>query len=121
MKTYMTFCTAALLAGFAMTATAAEPMMNHSDEMKMMQSMDTNGDGLVSKAEFTKHHEAMWSKMPKTSTGMVDVKSMAPMKDSMGGGSMGKAPMNNGTLGNDSSMGRDATSADKRSPDTTKK
>ena len=52
------------------------------DHHKMM---DTNGDGMISKDEFMKHHEQMWERMKKNSDGMVDVKTM-PM---MGGGMMG--------------------------------
>jgi hypothetical protein len=44
------------------------------------KAMDTNGDGMLSRDEFTKHHEAMWLRMKKTSSGMVDLKSMEAMK-----------------------------------------
>jgi len=33
--------------------------------------IDSNGDGMISKAEFTKHHDAMWASMKKDSKGMV--------------------------------------------------
>lgn len=69
------------LAGFSMSAMAGD--MSH---MERHQSMDTNKDGLVSKAEFTSHHEKMWNDMKKTSAGVVDLKSM-PMGDKMNCGS----------------------------------
>ena len=123
MKTFNAACIAALLATSTMVATAGEPMMDHGDEMK---KMDTNGDGMVSKAEFTKFHDAMWMKMPKTSSGMVDIKAMQPMKGSMGtdsmeSGSMGSGSMGKGAMGNDSSMGQGSMSSDKQSSETRKK
>ncbi len=40
--------------------------MKHDNKM-----VDSNGDGMISKAEFMKHHETMWSSMKKDSKGMV--------------------------------------------------
>ena len=52
--------------------------------MKMdMKMMDTNGDGMISKDEFIKHHEIMYDKMKKSSNGMVSVKDMQMMMDEM--------------------------------------
>lgn len=45
--------------------------------------VDTNGDGVISKSEFTKHHEKMWNEMQKNSSGMVD---SSTWKSSMGHG-----------------------------------
>ncbi len=45
-------------------------------------SMDTNGDGMVSKKEWDRHHSAMWSKMKRTN-GMVP---MAEVDAQMKGG-----------------------------------
>jgi hypothetical protein len=39
-------------------------------------SMDTNGDGMISKQEYVSHHEAMFDKMDKGGKGMVPVKDM---------------------------------------------
>lgn len=50
--------------------------------MAMMKSMDTNGDGMISKKEFDTHHKMMWNKM-KPKKGMV---SMADMEAMMKGG-----------------------------------
>jgi hypothetical protein len=48
-----------------------------ADEMKgEMKSMDTNGDGKVSRDEFMSYHEKMWMGMKKDANGMVDAKSM---------------------------------------------
>ena len=48
-----------------------------------MKMMDTNGDGMISKEEFMKHHEAMFDKMKKDSNGMVSIKDMHMMMDGM--------------------------------------
>ena len=72
------------LASISMTAIAADPMTSKADVTRMEhhKSMDTNNDGLLSKEEFTSHHDQMWADMKKTSAGMVDVKTM-PMGGSM--------------------------------------
>jgi hypothetical protein len=46
--------------------------------MGMGKTMDANGDGMISKKEFDRHHEAMWKKM-KTKNGMVSVADMESM------------------------------------------
>ncbi len=50
-----------------------------------MKKMDANGDGMISKDEFMKHHEAMWDKMKKNSAGSVDMKDMEMMHKEMAG------------------------------------
>ncbi|MDB6061744.1 MAG: EF-hand domain pair family protein [Verrucomicrobiaceae bacterium] len=84
-----------LVAGVFITAGAAAfagDGMEHGMEMHDMKAMDTNGDGMISKAEFMKYHEAKFDKM-KNKDGMLDVKSMhdmgpgaADMKDTKGPG-----------------------------------
>jgi hypothetical protein len=69
------------LLAIASLATADDSMMNHG-HMAMMQAMDTNGDGKVSKDEYIAYYEKMWMKMKKDENGMVDVKSMG-MGDGM--------------------------------------
>lgn len=44
--------------------------------MRSMQTMDANGDGMVSKEEFVKSHETMFDAMPKNKDGLVDMKDM---------------------------------------------
>ena len=51
--------------------------------MQMMKMMDTNGDGMISRDEFMKHHEAMYDKMKKGSNGMVSVMDMQMMMQEM--------------------------------------
>ena len=62
-------------------ASGGGAMPMHS--MGMMKGMDANGDGMISKKEFDKHHTMMWNKM-KPKKGMV---SMADMEAMMKGGS----------------------------------
>ena len=49
-----------------------------------MKMMDTNNDGMITKDEFMKHHEMMWEKMKKNSTGAVSMKDMEMMHKDMG-------------------------------------
>ncbi len=51
--------------------------------MQMMKMMDTNGDGMISRDEFMKHHEAMYGNMKKGSNGMVSVTDMQMMMGEM--------------------------------------
>jgi|APDOM4702015118_1054815.scaffolds.fasta_scaffold196647_2 hypothetical protein len=44
-----------------------------------MKTMDLNADGMISKEEFMKHHEAMFDAMKKGSNGMVSLKDMEAM------------------------------------------
>lgn len=48
-------------------------------QSQMMMNLDTNGDGKISKEEFTAHHEKMWMGMKKDANGMVDAKEMMKM------------------------------------------
>jgi hypothetical protein len=48
-----------------------------------MKMMDTNGDGMISKEEFMKHHEIMYDKMKKNSNGSVSLNDMHMMMDGM--------------------------------------
>ncbi len=45
--------------------------------MRHMQTMDADGDGMVSKEEFAKTHKAMFDSMPKNKEGLVDMKDMS--------------------------------------------
>lgn len=63
----------------------ASPRHTHPKEgmmhMHMMQKMDTNRDGKVSKEEFMQHHESMYDKMQKNKSGTVDVPATATHED----------------------------------------
>ncbi len=41
-----------------------------------MQAMDVNKDGMISREEFMAHHAAMYDRMRKNSSGMVDMSEM---------------------------------------------
>ena len=51
--------------------------------MQMVKMMDMNNDGMISRDEFMKHHEAMYDKMKKSSGGMVSVMDMQMEMDLM--------------------------------------
>ena len=81
-------CTIAMLgataSAVAMDDMKDSKMMHKKDSMGMdMKAMDANGDGMISKDEFMKSHEAMWDKMKKNDKGMVDMKDMKMMHDAM--------------------------------------
>src|SRR4051812_15664510 len=76
LKPSMLFAASLILA--AGSALAADDMMK----------MDTNNDGMVSREEYMKYHEAMWDKMKKNKNGMVDVKGGAMKGDAMKGDAM---------------------------------
>lgn len=85
---------------FVSTGAFAADDMKHQGMMMDMKSMDSNSDGMISKKEFTKHHENMWAKMKKTKSGMVDMKDMEMMHaDMMKGGGMKKDGMMKDKMG----------------------
>lgn len=79
-----------MVLGAGLSGCARPGMMNH-DSMNSGMAMDkqgqgqgmnmmgANGDGMVSKEEFMKHHEAMFDKMKKDSSGRVSMKDMHMM------------------------------------------
>lgn len=96
MKTLVPALVAAVSLGASASAFAMDDMkhgmgMKHGMDMKMM---DANGDGMVSKDEYMKYHEAMWAKMKKDKNGMVMMDDMGMMDSgSMQHDRMGKEPM----------------------------
>ena len=85
-KIYVLF---AALLGISGVAVADHHMKG---EKKMdMKMVDANGDGMISKDEFMKHHEMMYEKMKKNKSGMVDMKDMPMMHHDMGKMDMDKA------------------------------
>lgn len=79
MKNISFVCAAILFA----TSGAAFADHHMKGEKPMMKDLDTNGDGMISKDEFIKHHEMMYEKMKKNSKGMVDVKEIEAMHKGM--------------------------------------
>ncbi|MBI5462703.1 MAG: hypothetical protein HY941_11020 [Gammaproteobacteria bacterium] len=55
-----------------------------------MKVLDANGDGKITKEEFTQHHDTMFGKMDTNADGVIDAGEHAKMMESMGGG---KPPM----------------------------
>ena len=85
--TPMTGGAAPMAGGVAPMAAGSMPMaagnsgtMGMGMNMGMMKSMDTNGDGMISKKEWDSHHSALWGKMkPKMKKGMVPMTDMEAM------------------------------------------
>lgn len=76
------------------------------DDMDM-KKMDANGDGMISKSEFMKYHEAMWSKMKKNKNGMVDMNDMGMMQGAMANDKMKDDKMMQGGMkANDKMKGK---------------
>jgi Ca2+-binding EF-hand superfamily protein len=80
----------ALCAAAAMSVAA--PAANAGDNTLKM--MDTNGDGMISKAEYMKHHERMWAVFKKNKDGHV---AMEDMKRAPGGIGKDELPLKVGT------------------------
>jgi hypothetical protein len=76
----LTVLSAAILLAASSAAFADHHMKGEAHSMKML---DTNKDGMISKEEFTKHHEMMWDNLKKNSAGMVDVKELEAMHKKM--------------------------------------
>ena len=71
-----------MLLGAALLVSSA-PSFAGGDKKMDPKMMDTNGDGMISRDEFMRHHEMMWDQMKKNSSGMVDVKEMQDMHKMM--------------------------------------
>lgn len=74
----LALCTAGVAASAADMTAPTDPSATAPTAMPCagMKGLDANGDGLISKDEFTKHHDAMWSKMKKDAGGNVSVKEL---------------------------------------------
>ena len=72
-----------------------------------MKAMDMNGDGMISKDEFMKYHEAMYDKMKKGSNGMVSMKDMQMMSAHDGMMKDGKPMMKGDSMMKDGTMMKD--------------
>lgn len=75
-------CGAALIV-IGAPAVAADTMKQGQSMRMDMKMMDANNDGMLSRDEFMKHHEAMYEKMKKNKDGMVDMKEMGMMQSGM--------------------------------------
>jgi hypothetical protein len=99
MKKFILAVTAAFITSGAYVAVAADGAKSGRGMMDMKKS-DTNGDGMLSKDEFMKMHEAMFDRM-KGVNGMVSMNNM--QEHCMGmmgqGGMMGKDHQMPGHMG----------------------
>jgi hypothetical protein len=86
MNKFGSLIVAALVAASAASVALGQGMGGSQSGMGMMK-MDTNGDGVVSKDEYMKYHEAMFDHMKKNKEGMVSMKDM-PEGCGMGSGGM---------------------------------
>lgn len=96
MKAYSILIVSAALAIAGCTTAHSGPGMSGSDmsmgkmhghggnHQMMMEGMDSNGDGKITKEEFMRHHEAMFDQM-KNSEGVIDMKDMKAMHPGCGG------------------------------------
>lgn len=67
-----------------------------------MKTLDTDGDGKITQAEFSQHHEAMFKQADTNGDGVLDAdehgKMMGGMMDGSGMGGMGNTPGGKGTM-----------------------
>ena len=103
MKKLILAFAATAVVGTSYIAIAADDMKSEKGMMMDMKKYDTNGDGMLSKEEFMKAHEAMFERM-KGPNGMISIKDM-PMQ---GMGMMGKGNMMGKDHPTPNSMGKDA-------------
>ena len=82
----------ASLGAIAQDTTMSDKQMMEADKAAAMKmrAMDTNGDGWVSRAEFTKYHEDMYNSMHANADGTVDIRPVTKMQSRM---MMGGKPM----------------------------
>jgi len=108
--------TGGALLGTAAWSFAADPMPTKNTNTAMdPKMMDVNKDGMISKTEFTKHHEAVYDRMPKNASGQVMMKGMEMAQSEMHDGKMNDHTMSkdgsmnkHGSMDKDSSMKNDA-------------
>lgn len=75
---------ATALMGMGTSAIAADMTKDKGMTMDAkMKMMDSNGDGMISKGEYMKHHEMMFDKMKKNADGMVMLQDMKMMHGDM--------------------------------------
>lgn len=76
MKKHLIIAAVALTLSAPALAEHHEGDMHAKHDMKTKVMMDTNGDGMVSKAEWSAHHDAMWVKMDANTDGSLDAGEM---------------------------------------------
>lgn len=104
MNKFGSLIVAAMVAASATSVVLAQGMGGGQSGMDMMK-MDANGDGVISKEEYMKYHEAMFDHM-KNKDGVVSMKDM-PAGCGMGSGSMMKGGKGSGQgmMGDHGKMG----------------
>jgi len=110
MKKLILLLTGGALLGTVALSFAADPMPTKKANTAMdHKMMDVNKDGMISKAEFTTYHEAMYDQMPKNASGQVVMKDMEMAQSKMHGGKMNDHMMpKDGSMNKDGSMKKES-------------
>ena len=83
MKKYVLTAVMAATLGLGATAAMAEHHEGGDHKGGMMQKVDTNGDGVISKAEFMAKHEEMFAKMDANKDGNLSADEMKAAREYM--------------------------------------
>ena len=71
------------MVGLTSTAVLADDHMDGDHKAKMMERIDTNNDGMISKSEFMTKHEEKFTMMDTNKDGMLSMEEMEAAKKKM--------------------------------------
>ena len=83
MKNYVLTALMAATLGLTATAAIANDHEGGHHKGKMMEKVDTNGDGVISKAEFMAKHEDMFAKMDANNDSQLTKEEMREARQAM--------------------------------------